>query len=181
MFRMNILSKNFSGYGLSIRKDQFRLHKKINLFKKLFASAWLNHETKFRFILVGIWNTIFSYIVFVVLDYLFNLYLSPRYVAYMLAAVFTNIIAVTLAYFLHKNITFKSKTKGKTALIEYLRFYMTYIFTSVLSLLLLPVFVEYLKLDPKIAAAFIMILLTVVSYISHSLFSFRQERITPGQ
>jgi len=137
---------------------------------------WLNHETKFRFILVGIWNTIFSYLVFVTLDYLFNLYFSPRYVAYMLAAIFSNIIAVTLAYFLHKHFTFKSRTKGRAAFQEYLRFYMTYIFTSVLSLILLPIFVEFLKLDPKIAAAIIMLLLTVVSYISHNLFSFRKEK-----
>ena len=142
----------------------------------IFDSIWLNHETKIRFVLVGIWNTIFSYLVFIALDCLFNLVVSPRYFAYMLAAVFTNIIAVTLAYFLHKNFTFKSKTKGKSALREYLRFYMTYIFTTILSLILLPIFVEFLKLDPKVAAGIIMLLLTVVSFISHSLFSFRREK-----
>lgn len=149
------------------------MNKRVPLFKRIFNSLWLNHETKVRFILVGIWNTIFSYLVFVTLDYLFNLFFSPRYVAYMLAAILTNIITVTLAYFLHKHFTFKSKTKGMVAFREYLRFYATYIFTTILSLILLPLFVEYLKLDPKIAAAIIMLLLTVVSFISHSLFSFR--------
>ena len=148
--------------------------------KQLLNQLWLNHETKVRFILVGIWNTIFSYLVFVTLDHVFNFFFSPRYLAYMLAAVLSNIIAVTLAYFLHKHLTFKSKTKGMAAFWEYLRFYTTYLFTTILSLVLLPIFVEYLKFDPKIAAAIIMLLLTVVSFISHSLFSFRRKKITPG-
>jgi len=141
--------------------------------KIMFNQIWRNHETKARFVLVGMWNTIFSYLLFIALDYLFNLFFAPRYVAYMLAAVICNIVAVTIAYFLHKHFTFKSKTKGKDAFKEYIRFYMTYIFTSVVSLILLPIFVEILKFDPKISAAIIMSLLAVVSYISHRRFSFR--------
>jgi len=144
--------------------------------KDILDHLWLNHEKKVRFVIVGIWNTVFGYLVFVGFDYLFNLFFSPRYVAYMSAAVLSNIIAVTLAYFLHKHLTFKSKTKGKAALHEYLRFYATYAFTFVISLILLPVFVELLELDPKIAAAIITLLLTFVSYISHNKFSFRQIR-----
>jgi len=144
--------------------------------KQIAHDLWLNHQTKVRFILVGIWNTIFGYLVFVGLDYLFNLFFSPRYVAYMSAAVLSNVIAVTNAYFLHKHFTFKSRTKGRAAFQEYLRFYITYAFTFVISLILLPILVELLKLDPKIAAAIITLLLTVVSYISHNKFSFRQKK-----
>jgi putative flippase GtrA len=145
--------------------------------KRILDNLWLNHETKVRFILVGIWNTIFSYLVFVALDYLFNLFFSPRYVAYMSAAVLSNVIAVTNAYFFHKHLTFKTKTKGRAAFREYFRFYMTYIFTSILSLILLPIFVEFLKLDPKIAVAIIMLPLTVVSYVSHNQFTFRRGKL----
>ena len=98
--------------------------------KQILDHLWLNHQTKVRFVLVGVWNTIFGYLVFVGLDYLFNLFFSPRYVAYMSAAMLSNVIAVTNAYFFHKHLTFKSKTKGRAAFREYLRFYMTYIFTS---------------------------------------------------
>lgn len=143
--------------------------------KQIAHDLWLNHQTKVRFVLVGVWNTIFGYLVFVGLDYLFNLYFSPRYVAYMSAAVLSNVIAVTNAYFFHKHLTFKSNTKGMAAFHEYLRFYITYAFTFVISLILLPIFVELLKLDPKIAAAIITLLLTVVSYISHNKFSFRKK------
>jgi putative flippase GtrA len=154
--------------------DQFRLKLENAFLKLIINHLWLNHQKKVRFVLVGLWNTIFGYLVFVVFDYLFNFFFSPRYVAYMSAAVLSNIIAVTNAYFFHKHLTFKSKTKGRDAFREYLRFCMTYVFTFILSLILLPIFVESLKLDPKIAAAIITLLLTVVSFISHNQFSFRR-------
>jgi putative flippase GtrA len=134
---------------------------------------WRRHQIKIRFLMVGVWNTIFGYLVFVGLDYLFNLFFSPRYVAYMSAAALSNVIAVTNAYFFHKHLTFKSKASGKAAFREYLRFYITYVFTFIIGMILLPIFVELLKLDPEIAAAIITLLLTVVSYISHNKFSFR--------
>ncbi len=142
--------------------------------RRIFDYLWLNHETKVRFILIGLWNTMFGYLIFVAFDYLFNLFFSPRYVAYMAAAVLSNIIAITNAYFFHRHFTFKSKTRGQAAFREYLRFCITYIFTFLLSLILLPILVELLDLDPKIAAAIVTLLLTIVSYISHNRFSFRQ-------
>ena len=144
--------------------------------KQILDHLWLNQQTKVRFVLVGIWNTIFGYLIFVGLDYLFNLIFSPRYVAYMSAAVFSNIIAVTNAYFFHKHLTFKSETRGMAAFHEYIRFYIAYLFMFVTSLILLPIFIEFLYLDPKIAAAVITLILTVVSYISHSHFSFHKTR-----
>ncbi len=142
--------------------------------KQTAHDLWLNHQKKARFVLVGVWNTIFGYLVFVAFDYLFEQYLSPRYIAYMSASVIANIIAVTNAYFFHKHLTFKSKAKGGAAFREYLRFYATYLFSFIVSLILLPAFVEFLKFDPKIAAAVITLLLTVFSYIGHNRFSFRQ-------
>jgi putative flippase GtrA len=143
--------------------------------KQIHGHLWIAHQTKIRFILVGIWNTIFGYLVFVGFDYLFNLLFSLRYVAYMSAAVFSNVISVTHAYFFHKHLTFKSRAKGRAAFREFLRFYLTYLVTSIASLILLPIFVEFFKLEPKIVAAIIALLMTFVSYISHNRFSFRQR------
>ena len=142
--------------------------------KRIFDYLWLNQGTRVRFILIGVWNTIFGYLIFVLFDYLFALFLSPRYIAYMAAAVISNMIAVTNAYFFHRHFTFKSKTTGKAAFREYIRFCITYIVTFILSLILLPVLVELLLLDPKIAAAIITGLLTIVSYVSHNHFTFRR-------
>jgi len=58
-----------------------------------------------RFVLVGVWNTIFGYLVFVAYDYFIERFFSPRYVAYMSAAVMSNILAIINAYIFHKHIT----------------------------------------------------------------------------
>ena len=143
--------------------------------KQIAHDLWLNHQKKVRFVLVGVWNTIFGYLVFVACDYLFEHLFSLRYIAYMSAAVLSNILAVTNAYIFHKRITFQSRTKGSEALFEYLRFSMTYLFTFVLGLILLPIGVEIFGLDPKVAAAIVTLVLTGVSYVTHDKFSFRSE------
>ena len=141
--------------------------------KQIFDHLWLTHQTKVRFVLVGLWNTLFGYLVFVGLDYLFNLFFSPRYVAYMSAAVLSNILAIINAYIFHKHITFQSPVRGKGILIEFARFFSTYLFSTILGLILLPVSVEVLGVEPRISAALLIPVTTVISYIGHSRFSFK--------
>ena len=141
--------------------------------KQTLDHLWLNHQTKVRFVLVGLWNTLFGYLVFVGLDYLFNLFFSPRYVAYMSAAVLSNILAIINAYIFHKHITFQSTVRGKGILVEFARFFSTYLFTTILGLILLPVSVEALGIEPRISVALLIPVTTVISYIGHSRFSFK--------
>jgi putative flippase GtrA len=131
------------------------------------------HQQKVRFVLVGFWNTIFGYLAFVSLDYLFNFLLAPRYVAYMLAAILANILAILNAYIFHKFVTFRSPLKGISIILEFTRFFSMYLFSFILGLILLPLFVELFYLDPKIAGALLIPITTIVSYFGHSRFSFR--------
>lgn len=133
------------------------------------------HATKSRFLIVGVWNTIFGYLVFIGFDSLFTSLFSKRYVAYMSAAVLSNIIAIINAYIFHKYVTFKSRIKGIAIIFEFLRFSTTYLITFCLSLLLLPLFVEIMNVTPKIAGALVILTCTVVSYVGHTKFSFRIE------
>lgn len=134
---------------------------------------WLAHQAKWRFFLVGIWNTIFGYLAFVGLDILFTFLFPKRYLAYMSAAVLSNILAITNAFIFHKYITFKSHVRGKAIILEFARFFSTYLFSMILGLILLPFFVEILGIDPKISGALLIPVTTVVSYFGHSRFSFR--------
>jgi len=136
---------------------------------------WRRHQVKIRFLIVGVWNTLFGYVVFLVLYALFRGLLSPNYVAYMTANVIGGILAITNAFFFHKHITFKSPEKGWAALREYVRFAGTYLFSFVLSLILLPIFVELAGMTPQLAAAAIILICTVFSYLGHSRFSFRSQ------
>lgn len=130
------------------------------------------HQVKIRFFFIGIWNTIFGYLVYISLDYLFTFVFQKRYLAYMTAAVLSNIIATTSGFLFHKHITFKSTVRGKGVIIEFFKFYSTYTVTNILGLALLPVFVEVFKIDPKIAGALLIPVVAIISYFGHSRFSF---------
>ena len=132
------------------------------------------HEVKVKFVLVGIWNTIFGYGLFCLFDTLFAWLFSTRSAAYMCAMVLAQIIAVINAYICHKYITYKSSAKGEAIIAEFFRFSATYVITFCLSLILLPAFVEIGSIPPKISAAIILLICTVISYLGHSRFSFKR-------
>ena len=136
---------------------------------------WQDHQIKIRFFFIGIWNTIFGYLAYIGFDYLFALVFQKRYVAYMTAAVLSNIIATISAFLFHKHITFKSTVRGKAAIIEFFKFCSTYTITYILGLALLPFFVEVMKIDPKIAGALLIPVVAIVSYFGHSRFSFAKK------
>lgn len=136
---------------------------------------WLEHQVKIRFFIIGVWNTIFGYLVYISLDYLFAMIFQKRYVAYMTAGVLSNIIATINAFLFHKYITFKSTVRGKAVITEFFKFYSTYTVTNVLGLALLPFFVEVMKIDPKIAGALLIPVVAIISYFGHSRFSFAKK------
>jgi putative flippase GtrA len=134
------------------------------------------HQIKARFVLVGFWNTLLGYGVFILLDTAFARLFAARYIAYMSAMVLSNVVSVLNAFVFHKYVTFRSEARGKLLIIEFLKFSTTYLFTFLLSTVLLPIFVEVFHVLPKVAAAFIIPIGMVASYLGHSRFSFRRTR-----
>ena len=128
---------------------------------------YLRHKEKINYLLVGGWNTVFGYFVFVGLYYwLHNL------VHYLLLLVISNILSITNAYIGYKIFVFK--TKGNY-LKEYLRFYLVYGAAIMLNFILLPITVELLRISPPIAQLLVMWFTIVVSYFGHKYFSFRRK------
>ena len=129
---------------------------------------------KIRFLIVGAWNTVFGYGVFVLLDYILSRLCSVRSVAYMTAMILTNIFAILNAYIFHKTVTFRSTAKGKYLIFEFFRFASAYVLTFGFSVILLPILVEIFEITPRISAALIVLVCTVISYVMHSKFSFKK-------
>ena len=117
--------------------------------KQIAHDLWLNHQKKVRFVLVGVWNTIFGYLVFVACDYLFERLFSPRYVAYMSAAVLANIIAILNAYIFHKFVTFRSPLRGLAMIPEFVRFFPCICSVFFLASFFFPFLWNYSILTPK--------------------------------
>jgi putative flippase GtrA len=133
---------------------------------------WLKHQVKIRFLFVGIWNTIFCYLAYISLDYLLTFVFQKRYVAYMTAAILSNIIGTISSFLFHKHVTFQSTVRGKGVITEFFKFYSMNSIIIPFGLVLLPFFVEVLKIDPKIAGALLIPIVAIISYFGHSRFSF---------
>ena len=133
------------------------------------------HQRQIRFVLVGIWNTIFGYGAFCLLYMLFQPLFRIQYFAYTLAQVVGICVSQINSFIGHKYITFKSPVKGIGILFEFFRFCMTYAVTYVLDFTLLPFFVEVLHVHPILGAALIMPIRVIVSYVGHSRFSFAKR------
>lgn len=145
---------------------------RINLLTFTLYKVVKKNQIKVKFILVGIWNSIFGYLIFFILNNILSNLLFRRFFAYMFAMILGQFIATINAFILHKYITFKSKVKGKGIIVEFIRFCLTYVVTFCLSLILLPFIVEIIKIPPRISAAIVIIICSVISYIGHSKFSF---------
>ena len=85
------------------------------------------------------------------------------------------IIATINAFIFHRYVTFKSEVKGKDIIFEFFRFCMTYVVTFLLSLILLPFFVEIFNVHPRQSGAIIIIICSVISYLGHSRFTFKKN------
>jgi len=139
--------------------------------------GWLSGKfgRQARFILVGAWNTLFGYGVFLGFNAIFSRVFQNRAAAYMPAIVLSNIFSIVNAFIFHKHITFRSKTSGKAMILEFFRFSCTYLVSFALSLILMPVLVEIFKLKPAVAAIAIILVITIISYVAHANFSFKKS------
>lgn len=137
--------------------------------------GFLKRQRKeFRFVVVGAWNTVFGYLVFLLFVDLASRIFSLHQLAYMVGFVLANVVAILNAFLFHRFITFRSQVRGLAILTELVKFSSTYLFTFFLSALLLPVLIEILHLSIPIAGALVLLVCTMISYFGHSRFSFRK-------
>lgn len=141
---------------------------------------WSVHKTKIKFLVVGGWNTLFGFLAFVALYKVFRKLFSIDYFAYTSAQILGTFLAVINAYIGHKYFTFKSNVKGRKMVFEFLRFSLTYGLTFLISLILMPLLVEVIKIKPIIAGIFINLIVITASYIAHSRFSFKLPSREPS-
>jgi len=143
--------------------------------------AWLaplyeRHGEKLRFLVVGGWNTAFSYGVLFMLDTLLHQYL--HYTIIMFVAW---VIGVTQNLFTFKLFVFR--TKGHWVK-EYLRSYVVYSGSFVLNLAIVAVIISLWHPRLSIAQLPALVIVTIISYVGHKYFTYRtaEESLaqTPG-
>jgi len=132
-----------------------------------------------RYLVVGGFNTLFGYACFALL----TMAMSPRLpYAYILAGVLSSFINITVSFLNYKWLIFK--TKGNYFR-EWMRCVAIYSGTMLAGACLLPVCVFLLRhvtpmrgSAPYVAAAILMIINAVASFIGHKKFSFASDADT---
>jgi len=122
------------------------------------------HEEKIKYILIGVWNTFVGYLTFIALYYLLQKRLN-----YLIILVYSNIISITNSYLCYKFFVFK--TKGNYCN-EYLRFYLVYGASFLANMILMPVFVEIVRIKPIPAQGIILFFSVMFGYLGHKHYSF---------
>ena len=124
-----------------------------------------NSHTKetIKFVLVGILNTIVGYG-----SYFIGITLGLHYTISLLIS---TIIGIIHSFFWNKYWTFKSKGNIKTELAKFISVYAISFFANLGILVLL---IEKFNIGKKIAGLYSLILITIISYFGHKLWSFRK-------
>ena len=134
-------------------------------FLSRFRVPELARGQKFRFLLVGVANTIFGYFLFA------GLLLAVGEESYVLTGVISHLLATTLSFGLNRTYVFGPRGR---ILLDYLRFQVTYTLILALNLALLIAFVEFLRWPVLVAQAVCLFFVAVSSYVGHKYFSFRR-------
>jgi putative flippase GtrA len=129
----------------------------------MIRKVWTNE--KFRYLLIGAYNTIFGYGVFAALWLIWGQSLN-----YIVILFLSQAVAVTNAFFAYRTLVFRKKGGGWS---DFTRFNVVYLGAFVFNVLALPVLIEGLKLQPLLAQALLVIVTVVSSYLMHRRFSFR--------
>jgi len=134
--------------------------------KSRFLQLWRGHE-KLRFLVIGVYNTVFGYLAFA------GMYLLLRSrVHYLGILVLAHILAVINAFLGHKILTFR--VQGHL-IVDFLRFNLTYLGSLIVGLGGLPFLVEIMHLHPLTSQAILICISTFGSYLMHKNISFRRH------
>ena len=123
-----------------------------------------NNNTNITFLISGVVNTIFGYFCGLIIYELFY-----KKIGLITVSVITNIISISFAFCSYKIFVFK--TKGNW-IKEYLKCYLVYGVSALISILVLWVLVELIALPFWLAQGLSIAIIVVFSFLGHRKFTF---------
>ncbi len=148
----------------------------IKTFIKLYLWAeniWFKFPQKLRFLLVGGFNTVFSYAVFFSLYWLFsnlNIWNFDKIIVSNAALVVQYCITINLSFITMRYYVFQSHGNWKTELLKAWSVYVSLLFINA------PVisFLIWLGIHPLLAQALYLTFSTIITFLLHKYYSFRK-------
>lgn len=125
------------------------------------------NQKKIRYFLVGGLNTVVGYCIGV------GMYkaLGSNF-GIVWVGIFSNVLSITVSFLTYKMLVFR--TKGMWVA-EYLKSYLVYGGIALISIFFLWLFVDNMKLSIWLAQALVLVVTVVISFISHSRFTFSRK------
>lgn len=123
---------------------------------------------KARFLITGGFNTVFGYLVFVVIQWSIG-----RYITYIGSLYLSHLVASSLAFYIYRKFVFQ--VHGHI-IRDFLRFQTVYVVPLVANTFLLPVIIISSHLNVYLAQAIATFILVLISYFGHKYFSFRRPK-----
>lgn len=132
--------------------------------RHLTSAIWQNE--RFRFLVVGAFNTAFGYAIFALLYILFG-----HRVHYLLIGILAHAIATLAAFTGQRRLVFRSRRPWRP---EFLRFNVSLLSVLLFGLASLFVLVTLLGFNPLLGQGVVTPLSVLLSYFTHRHYSFRQ-------
>ena len=123
-------------------------------------------KTTTRYLLVGLWNSIFGVGVFLILS------LSLPKLSDSLVLLIAYVVSIVQAHFMQRKFVWSSKERYFQELV---RFSGAYISQFVANLVLLQIFVRFVGLNRSVSQVIIVLILTVVMYFVNKNGVFRAK------
>lgn len=128
------------------------------------------NQKKIRYLLVGGLNTIIGYTIGVGLYKALGDTLSIVWIG-----IISNILSITVSFLSYKILVFR--TKGMW-LSEYIKSFIVYGGIALIGIFFLWLFVDNMKISIWFAQALVIGVTVIISYISHSRFTFRRRDLS---
>lgn len=136
----------------------------VDLYKQI-EEIWFRIPEKLRFLLVGGFNTVFAYGIFAALYELVGLH-------YNLALTIQYFITVNFSFVTMRYYVFRSQGVWR---VEYVKAVSVYVGMYFFNAFALNFFVRILDIYPLLGQALYLVISTVLTFVLHKYFSFRQK------
>jgi putative flippase GtrA len=122
---------------------------------------------KFRYLLAGVWNTIFGYAVGGFGYLLFNQHLHTIWIG-----IFANIIAISMSFITYKVFVFR--TTGNW-IAEYLKMYLVYGVNAIIGSILIWILVDIFNINIWLSLGVVWVLVFLTSFFLNRSFTFKSS------
>jgi len=134
-----------------------------------------SEDQKFRFLIIGIWNTIFGYLVFCSFFIFFEnnfFFTFPHIIALMLS----QSISLFHNFYTHKNLTFRHVSHPGHIYKDFFRFSSVYVLLYIASLIFIYIFVDILNLNTFLSAILVILIVYLFGgFFGHKNYSFGKD------